>query len=143
MDATDINQQANASSGKATKTVLFIDDSPLVLETVKQLLENSPFDLITKNDSFAGLCELARNKPTAIFIDVNMSALNGYQFCALLKAQKVLVNFQYIPLILVLEYAGNLEQAKAIAAGASSVLVKPFGKSELLTAMKLPGAKAA
>jgi len=46
-------------------------------------------------------------------------------------------------LVIVLEYANKLEQAKAYAAGANAVLVKPFGKNELFEAMKFPGVKAA
>ncbi len=42
-----------------------------------------------------------------------------------------------------LEYANTLVQAKALAAGADAVLVKPFGKNELLNVVKLSGAQAA
>jgi len=86
MEVSDIKQKTHVGLSKKTKSVLFIDDSPLVLETVKQLLRNSPYELQAKTDSFEGLCELIRNKPSAIFIDINMSGLNAYQFCALLKA---------------------------------------------------------
>jgi len=143
MEVSDIKQKNHVGLSKKTKSVLFIDDSPLVLETVKQLLRNSPYELQAKTDSFEGLCELIRNKPSAIFIDINMSGLNAYQFCALLKAQKGQLEYQYIRLVIVLEYANKLEQAKAYAAGANAVLVKPFGKNELFGAMKFPGVKAA
>ena len=143
MEVSDIKQKNHVGLSKKTKSVLFIDDSPLVLETVKQLLRNSPYELQAKTDSFEGLCELIRNKLSAIFIDINMSGLNAYQFCALLKAQKGQLEYQYIRLVIVLEYANKLEQAKAYAAGANAVLVKPFGKNELFEAMKFPGVKAA
>lgn len=143
MEVSAINQKAKVELSKKTKSVLFIDDSPLVLETVKQLLENSAFELQAKTDSFEGLYELIKNKPSAIFIDANMSGLNAYQFCALLKDQKVQGDYQYIQLVIVLEYANKLEQAKAYAAGANAVLVKPFGKNELFEAMKSPRVKAA
>jgi len=140
MEISKISQQANVDSTKPARLILFIDDNPLVLETVKQLLEKSSFNLLAKDDPFDGLCGLVKNKPSAVFIDASMGAMSGYQFCALVKAQ---VNYQYIPLVMVLEYANDLEQAKAYAAGANAVLVKPFGKNELLKAMNFPGAQAA
>ncbi len=140
MDISKTTNNVGLGAGKRSKSLLFIDDNPLVLETVKQLLEKSSFELLLSDDPFDALCSLVRNKPSAVFIDVRMSKLNGYQFCALVKAQE---NYRYIPLIIVLEYANKLDQAKAIAAGANAVLVKPFGKNELLNAVNLPGAKAA
>ena len=139
----DISKTINnidSVAGERSKSLLFIDDNPLVLETVKQLLEKSSFELLLSDDPFDALCSLVRKNPSAVFIDVRMSKLNGYQFCALVKAQ---ANFQYISLIIVLEYASKLDQAKAIAAGANAVLVKPFGKNELLNAVSSPGAQAA
>jgi twitching motility two-component system response regulator PilG len=127
-------------TGESSKSLRFIDDNPLVLETVKQLLEKSPYKLELNDDPFDALCDLVKNKPSAVFIDVRMSKLNGYQFCALLKTQ---ASYRYIPLIIVLEYANTLVQAKALAAGADAVLVKPFGKNELLNVAKLSGAQAA
>ena len=84
--------------------------------------------------------ELKRHVSGYVPIDASMGKVNGYQFCALVKTQ---TNYQYIPLIIVLEYANKFDQAKALAAGANAVLVKPFGKNELLDVVNLPGAKAA
>ena len=140
MEISTISQNVNLVSTKQSKFLLFVDDNPLVLETVKQLVEMSPYELLAKDDPFEGLCEVVDSKPSAVFIDVNMSKLNGYQFCALVKAQK---NYQFIPLIIVLEFASKLEQAKAYAAGANAVLVKPFGKNEMLKLCPLSGVQAA
>ncbi len=81
-----------------------------------------------------------RNKPIAIYIDAQTSELNGYQFCSLVKA---LPQFQLIPLVIVLDYANRIDQARALAPGVNAVLVKPFGKNELLDSVHLPGVKAA
>jgi CheY-like chemotaxis protein len=140
IDISKTINNVDSVAGKRSKSLLFIDDNPLVLETVKQLLEKSAFELLLSDDPFDALCSLVRKTPSAVFIDVRMSKLNGFQFCALVKAQ---ANFQYIPVIIVLEYASKLDQAKAIAAGANAVLVKPFGKNELLNAVSSPGAQAA
>ena len=112
----------------------------MVLETVKQLLEKSSLQLLVNDDPFDALCSLVKDNPAAVFFDASMGKVNGYQFCALVKTQ---TNYQYIPLIIVLEYANKFDQAKALAAGGNAVLVKPFGKNELLDVVNLLGAKAA
>lgn len=140
MEVSNINQKNNPVSIKQQKSLLFIDDNPLILETVKQLLETSTYELLLNDDPFEGLCTLIKSKPAIVFIDVNLGKVNGYQFCALVKAQAA---FRYIPLIVVLEFANKLEEAKAYAAGANAVLVKPFGKNELLDLCSNSGVKAA
>ncbi len=140
MDISKINHNADLDYGKESRSLLFIDDNPLVLETIKQLLGKSSLQLLVNDDPFDALCSLIKNKPTAVFIDASMGKVNGYQCCALVKAQ---TNYQYIPLIIVLEYANKFDQAKALAAVANAVLIKPFGKNKLLDVVNLPGAKAA
>lgn len=132
---TEIRQQA-----KHAVKILFIDDKTLVLQTVQKLLENTSVETGLCDDAFSGLCELTRRVPQAIFIDANMSHLNGFQFCALIKACK---NYQHVHTIIVLEQPEPLLEAKAIATGAFAVLVKPFGKDELLNLLQERGAQAA
>tara|TARA_R110000868_G_scaffold256734_2_gene513810 strand:- start:115613 stop:116128 length:516 start_codon:yes stop_codon:yes gene_type:complete len=132
--------RAEQAPGRCLNSILFIDDNPLVLETVKKLMENTAFELLTSDDPFMGLCQLSQHKPIAAFIDASLNGLSGYQFCALIKAQPT---YRHILIILVLEQADKLLAARAIAAGANSVLVKPFGRNELIEASRRPGEIAA
>lgn len=138
--ADTITNREELVASRNINSILFIDDSSLVLETVKRLMGNSPFELLVSDDPFKGLCILAKHKPRAVFIDANMHGLSGYQFCALVKAQ---LTYRHILCILVLEQANKLLSARAIAAGANSVLVKPFGKNELIGLSQRPGEMAA
>lgn len=140
MRASQVTMPNEVIEERNTKSLLLIDDNPLVLETIKQLLEKSPCELLLADDPFNALCSLVKNKPSVVVIDARMSKLNGYQFCALVKAQ---AKYQYIPLVVMLEYANKIEEAKALAAGANAVLVKPFGKNELLNVVKLSGVQVA
>ncbi len=123
-----------------SRRLLYIDDNPLVLETVKQLLSKTDYHLLISDDPFKGLCCLVKNKPPTLFIDANMGKINGFQFCALIRAQK---QFQYLSVIIVLEFSNIIEQAKARAAGDSTVLIKPFGRAELVALCEKTGIRAA
>lgn len=122
---------SHRAGNRGSKSILFIDDNFLVLETIKRLLLKTACALVTTDDPFDGLGKIARHKPHTVFIDANMQCLSGLQFCALVKASAA---YKHTPVILVFEQADKLLTAKAIATGADSVLVKPFGKNELLNA---------
>ncbi len=63
-----------------------IDDSLLVLETVKTLLEEEPCQLLISDSVVKALFLVARHQPQCIFIDAGMPKLSGFHFCALLMA---------------------------------------------------------
>ena len=52
--------------------VLFIDDQQEILEAVKRLFINKPFDVLTAGSGAAGL-EIIKNDPVAVIItDIDM-----------------------------------------------------------------------
>jgi len=135
-----LSENIGNHAGRKVSKILFIDDNSLVLQTIERLLENTAYELVSAENAFEGLCALAEHKPVGIFIDANTLRLDGFQFCTLVKNQ---LRYQHIPLVIVLGQRDDMEQAKAKAAGADAVLVKPFGKHELLGLMKNPQANAA
>jgi DNA-binding response OmpR family regulator len=66
--------------------------------------------------------------------------LSGNHFCALIKS---LLTFRSTRVIILLQGDDDLARARALAAGADAVLIKPFGKEELLTLMVDRSSKAA
>ncbi len=52
MDVTAVSKNADCGNKGCLKTLLFIDDNFLILETIRQLLEKTPYELLLKNDPF-------------------------------------------------------------------------------------------
>ncbi|MAY02605.1 MAG: hypothetical protein CMQ38_06475 [Gammaproteobacteria bacterium] len=146
MDA--LNQSERDSGGKAPgsrtltepDTLVFISNNSLVLHTINKLLQNSPHELRFCEDVFDGLCQVKTSQPLAVFIDGDMPALSGLQFCALLKEQ---LCFRHIRVNLITQETDKCQKAKALAAGANAVLSKPFGKNELMQLIRESGSLAA
>jgi DNA-binding response OmpR family regulator len=82
-----------------------IDDDPRALETATQLLEQAGF----KVSSYAGTCNrlayIARERPDAVLIDVNMPLVPGDELCRLMREH---VELRSIPVLL---FSSNDENA--------------------------------
>lgn len=139
------DQFSRDKAATSTKTslqpgLLFIDDNALVRETVKTLLQHEYHEVLTADDAFTGLCLLAKHRPVNVLIDAGMQGLSGNHFCALTKS---LLAFRSTRIIILLQQESDQARAKALAAGADAILVKPFGREELLGLLGKAGAKAA
>ncbi|TAE58879.1 MAG: response regulator [Nostocales cyanobacterium] len=114
---------------KKNYTIFCVDDSPLVLNTIKGFLDEQIFSVVGTTDSYKALMEILHIKPDMIFLDVTMPDIDGYEVCSLLRKQ---ANFKNIPVILVTEKASLMDRAKAKLVGASGCLSKPLNQGDLL-----------
>lgn len=114
---------------KKIYTVLCIDDSPTILNTIKSYLDEQMFNMVGIDDSLKALMYIVRIKPNLILLDINMPKLDGYELCSLIRKHSYLKN---IPVIMVSSRAGLINKAKARMVGASGYLTKPFTQAELL-----------
>lgn len=117
------------SKAKKNYTLFCVDDSPLVLSTIRSFLDEQIFSIIGITDSFKALMEILHTKPDMIFLDVNMPNLDGYEVCSLLRKQPY---FKNTPVIMVTEKPSLMDRAKAKLAGASGCLSKPLNQGDLL-----------
>lgn len=116
-------------SQKIQYTVMCIDDSPSILESIKDFLDESFFDVVQVNDSLKALMQTIRVKPDLILLDIGMPNLNGYEFCTLLRKHSY---FKNTPVIMLTARTSLVDRAKAKIVGASGYLTKPFTQVELM-----------
>ncbi len=109
-------------------TIACIDDSPTVLQAIKNFLEDSGVSVVMINDPVKALMQIIRCKPDLILLDVGMPNLDGYELCSLLRKNS---NFKQIPIVMVTGNTGFIDRAKAKLVGATGYLTKPFTRSEL------------
>jgi twitching motility two-component system response regulator PilG len=117
------------SSSQNTYTVACIDDSPTVLNSIKQFLDDNTFSVVMINDPVKALMQILRSKPDIILLDVEMPNLDGYELCSLLRRHSA---FKNTPIIMVTGRTGFIDRAKAKIVRASGYLTKPFTQSDLL-----------
>jgi two-component system, cell cycle response regulator DivK len=110
-------------------TVLYVEDNEFNRKIVRQLLSRSPYRLIEAMDGETGV-ELARQqRPDLILMDVQLPKMSGLDATQALKADAAT---SQIPIIVITSYALSGDREKAMKAGASGYLAKPYSPRELL-----------
>ncbi len=107
---------------KDRAAILIIDDSPLNIELLNQLL-NDDYDVFFATTGEKGL-ELARDrKPDLILLDIMMPGMDGYQVCMSLKASEPT---RQIPVIFITAMSSIEEEARGLEVGAIDYITKPI-----------------
>lgn len=112
-----------------SKTVLCVDDSASMRQTIKLTLAVSGYQIIEAVDGLDGL-EKAGNQPVDLVItDLNMPRMDGLVFISQLRTRPA---FKGVPIIFVTTEADAAKRAEAKAAGANAWITKPFAADHLL-----------
>lgn len=129
------SDQNNASPNRDLSglKVLIVDDSKTILRTAEALLAEYDCWVTTAADGFEALPVIAAFKPDIIFVDIMMPRLDGYQTCALIKANR---NYRNIPVIMLSSRDGLFDLARGRLAGSDKYLTKPFTRQDLLEAIQ-------
>ena len=107
-----------AASGKSL--IACIDDSPMVCQTMEQILTGAGYQIITIQDPLRAISTLLTRKPEFIFLDLVMPSLNGYEICAKLRQ---ISHFKKTPIVIL---SGNaIDPARAQSVGVSDYIEKP------------------
>lgn len=132
LQINDFNYQNNdnQSSIHSTKyTIVCIDDSPAVLNAIKNYLDDQIFSVVGIKDPLKALMQIIRLKPDLVLLDIGMPNLDGYELCSLLRKHSY---FKSTPVIMVTGRTGFVDRAKAKLVRASGYLTKPFTQGDLL-----------
>jgi DNA-binding NarL/FixJ family response regulator len=102
-------------------SVLIVDDSLLVLEGVKQLLETeSDFKVVGEaTDGIEAIEKAIKLKPHLIILDFSMPALNGLGVAPLLRER-----LPEVTIIMLTMFSGGQLEAAARSAGAHALVAK-------------------
>src|SRR6218665_167365 len=109
--------------------ILIIDDEDDIRDLIAGILEDEGFETRQAHDADSGLNEIARRRPSLVFLDIWMqgSRLDGLQLLDVLQTQH-----PDVPVVMTGGH-GNVETAvSAIRRGAYDYIEKPFKVDRLL-----------
>lgn len=109
--------------------IMCIDDSPTMLETMKDYLESDNYHVLTVDNPMKSISSLFDSKPDLILMDLSMPGINGNRLSQILKCSPV---FKNVPIIIVSGNTSVLNQEVIEEIGAKDFLAKPFVKNDLL-----------
>ncbi len=107
------------------KDVVAVDDSPIILKVLKEVLE-SEYNVFPFSSGMRALSFLQTRKPDMVILDVEMPDINGYQ---LIRE----INKAYtVPVIFLTSNHSRESVEKAVFYGAKDYVVKPIVPEVLL-----------
>ncbi len=112
----------------AAKTLIAcIDDSPLVCQTLEQILTAAGYQYVAIQDPLRAISTLLTRKPDLIFLDLIMPNLSGYEVCAKLRQMSVC---RETPIVILSGNAIDPDRAKIV--GVTDSLEKPVHPETVL-----------
>jgi diguanylate cyclase (GGDEF)-like protein len=110
-------------------TVLAVDDKPLNLRLLREMLEEEGFGVVEASDGVQALERVRDANPDIILLDTNMPNMDGIDVCRHLKADPTT---QGIPIIFVSGVNELEDKVHAFQEGATDYITKPFQVEEVI-----------
>ncbi len=116
------------------KTIIAVDDSMSIRETVKMILESSGYLVLTAEDGARGLqlCE-QQQRADLILSDLNMPNMDGITFIGKLRT---VAAYRFTPILMLTTESQDEKKVAGKKAGATGWIVKPFDPERLLAVVK-------
>ncbi len=115
------------------KTVLYVEDNEFNRKIVRQLLSRTSYRLVEANDGEAGVAAAREQQPDLILMDVQLPKMSGLDATRMLKSD---ASTAHIPIIVITSFALSGDDRKAMDAGASSYLAKPYSPRDLMALIR-------
>ncbi len=109
-------------------TILVIDDDASVHRAVERRLEGVVDQVLKADTPTKGLRIAIQEKPDVILLDINMPQIDGFKVCRHLNENP---GTHDIPILFLTADRNSDNLAKALDAGASDYILKPFNAVEL------------
>jgi DNA-binding response OmpR family regulator len=113
------------------QTILAVDDDPVVLPLMEQILQSRKYRVVTARGGREGLTKVREIMPDLVVLDGMLPEVHGFEICRQLKTSE---RFRHIPVIMVSaihtgwRFAADVKEKY----GADDYLEKPFEAAELL-----------
>ena len=116
-----------------SKKILVLEDDLLSLKLVKEILTKYGFIVLEATDGMQAITLAAEETPHLAIVDIMLPTLNGFQVCEKLRS---IPGLKTMPIIVLTVLNEDQHRIRAIEAGASDFLIKPFDRVELVTKIK-------
>jgi len=114
---------------QATASVLTVEDNPITRTELRLVLEDAGFQVVADARDGAEAVELAReHRPDLVLLDLGLPGVDGIETTRQILAER------RVPIVAVTGRSRELAE-RALEAGATSYLLKPFATSQVVEAV--------
>jgi CheY-like chemotaxis protein len=115
-----------------TKTILLADDSLTIQKVVELTFADTQYNVVSLSSGEELLEKLDEIGPELVICDIVMPGLEGYDVCQRIKSDPATL---HIPVILLSGTFEPFDRDRALAAGCSEIITKPFEAKRLVDAV--------
>ena len=117
------------------KRIVAVDDSNVVLKTLKNVLDKDEYELHAFSSGTRALEYLEQKEkiPDLIILDIEMPIMNGYDVLARIKK---VPHLRRVPVIFLTSNNHKTEVMKAVTDGVKDYVVKPIDKEILMKKLR-------
>ncbi len=123
---------SSSASQNTMKSVLVIDDSPMIRKTIRRILERRDYRVLEAENGQVGFELAQRQLPDIILCDVRMPEVDGFSLLKMLRHSSATAT---IPFVFLTERATKQDLRQGMNLGADDYLTKPIRPAELLRAL--------
>ncbi|MDX1623428.1 MAG: diguanylate cyclase [Gemmatimonadota bacterium] len=113
--------------------ILVVDDDPSICETLTTMLQFKGFETVASHDGADALEKARRDPPDLILLDVMMPEMDGLEVCREIKDDPGLAD---VRVLMLTARSGRQDVVRALEAGASDYVTKPFFIDELVARIR-------
>ena len=104
------------------KRILLIDDDQIVLQSLKEVLEQANYRVMTASDGHRGLELALAESPDLVVLDLLLPGLDGFEICARLKED---ADYAHIPIVMLTGvFITSEDMEKGLQLGAERFRIK-------------------
>jgi twitching motility two-component system response regulator PilG len=107
---------------------LLVDDTRTLLSLIQVYLLGWGLEFVEARDGIEGLSRAREQKPDLIISDIRMPGMDGFEFCAAVRADRAL---HAVPFVMLTSLTDEMSRRKGKLVGASAFLTKPIAPDSL------------
>jgi DNA-binding response OmpR family regulator len=108
-----------------SRTILVVDDEPVLRETLAEALDADGFRVVTAADGREALSRFREHQPDLVVLDLMLPELSGIEVCRIIRAESG------VPIVMLTAKTSELDKVVGLELGADDYVTKPFSLREL------------
>ena len=112
-----------------SKTILYVEDNEFNRKIVRQLLAPTTYRLVEAVDGEQGVAAALADPPDLVLLDIQLPKLSGIDATRRLRSDP---RTAAIPIVVVTSFALGGDDRRALDAGATAYLAKPYSPRAML-----------
>lgn len=125
-------KEEGQNAANNTPSVLVVDDSLSVRNTLQELMEDAGFTVKTARDGMDAANILEDYRPHLVLTDLEMPNMNGVELTSHIRGR---TGFEKLPIIMITSRSQDKHRKLALDAGVDNYFTKPYNDVELLKAV--------